>query len=151
MIDSTIEKHCIPSIFNNVPISSKDVIPKHGILSIVGLWNAVVDIVGFGIKYFDSEEGNDNVKASVIQSGHDATRHQKQEYAQNVNLKVTDRTTQKQGPKMIVFAKKELDRMDVDGIDTGTAEKYLKLCESRCESRIFHESVVVSTLRRTQY
>jgi hypothetical protein len=55
----------------------------------------VVDIVGFGIKDFDSEERNDNVKARVIQSGNDATRHQQQEYTQNVNLKVTGRTTQK--------------------------------------------------------
>jgi hypothetical protein len=57
------------------------------------LRNAVVDIMGFGIKDFDSEERNDNVKARVIQSGNDATRHQQQEYTQNVNLKVTGRTT----------------------------------------------------------
>jgi hypothetical protein len=61
----------------------------------------------------------------VIQSGQDATRHQKQEYAQNVNLKVTSRTTQKQGPDVIVFAKEELDRMNIDGIDIGSAEKYI--------------------------
>jgi hypothetical protein len=87
----------IPSI-QDVPISSKYVIPKHGVLSIVGLRNAVVDIVGFGIKDFDAEERNDNVKARVIQSSRDATYHQKQEYTQNMNLKVTGRTTQKQGP-----------------------------------------------------
>jgi hypothetical protein len=103
------------------------------------LRNAVVDIVGFGIKDFDSEDRNHNVKARVIQSGHDATRHQKQENAQNVNLKATGRTTQKQGPKVIVFAKEELNRMDIDGIDIGPAAKYLQFW---CESRIFHEDVV---------
>ena len=106
----------------NLPVGSKDVVPKHRVLSVVALRDAVVDVVGFGVVERDAtEERNDDIVPGVIQSGDDRPDAQKEEGTGDVNLHVQHPTTQKERPEMVVFSQNVFDGMHVDGIFVGTA------------------------------
>jgi hypothetical protein len=53
----------------------------------------------------------------------DTTHNQECQRCKTVDLQLKKSTTQEQGQEMIVFAQKELQGMDIDGIIVGTAEE----------------------------
>mmetsp|Transcript_81225 Transcript_81225/g.159414 ORF Transcript_81225/g.159414 Transcript_81225/m.159414 type:complete len:121 (+) Transcript_81225:123-485(+) len=95
-------------------------IPKHGILSIIALWNPMMYIMGFGIINGISQDGKDNIIAGMVPSSQDSTNGQKEKNRQGMNLKVKDPTTQKQRPEMIVFSQDIFYGVYIDGIFIGT-------------------------------
>lgn len=102
-------------------IGSKDIVPEHGVLPVVALGNPMVDIVGLGIVNGHSQYLEGEIESGVVQARENPTQRQKEESAHNVEFKVHHSAVQKDSEQVVVFTEGELDGMDIDGIDGGSA------------------------------
>lgn len=101
-------------------------IPKHYVLSIVALWDAMVDVVDLGIVQCHAKEGDDTVVPSMVQSGKDCANDEKDDGRGSMQFHAQCPTIQKARKDMIILAKEEFHGMDIDGVDSGSARKVQK-------------------------
>ena len=105
----------------NSPEATEQVIPEHNVLPIIALWDAVVDIVDFGIVQCHTKEGDDAVVPSMVQSGKDGANDEEDDGRGGVKLHAQRPTIQKARKDVIVLAKEEFHGMDVDGVHGSSA------------------------------
>ena len=75
----------------------------------------------FRIVQRDSKERDSNVVSGMIQPGEESPNHEKENRGGSVELHVENTAEKITCENMIVLPQEELDRVDVNGIDSGTA------------------------------
>ena len=100
-------------------------IPKHNVLTVITLWDAMVDIVHFGIVQGDSKERNDLVVASMVKTCQDTTNSEKQDTCYNMDLKSKSVTTQVERQQMIVLSEEKLNGVNIHRINVGSTGRLL--------------------------
>ena len=101
-------------------------IPEHNVLSIIALWDAMVNVVNLGIVQCYPKEGDDTVVPSMVQSGKDCANDEKDDGRGSMQFHTQCPTIQKARKDVIVLAKEEFHWMDIDGVDGGSARKGTK-------------------------
>lgn len=96
-------------------------IPEHNVLPIVALWDAMVNVVNLGIVQCYAKEGDDTVVPSMVQSGKDCTNDEKDDGRGSMQFHTQWPTIQKARKDVIILSKEEFHRMDIDGVDGGSA------------------------------
>ena len=96
-------------------------IPKHDVLPIVALWDAMVNVVNLGIVQCHAKEGDDTVVPSMVQSGKDCSNDEKDDGRGSMQFHAQCPTIQKARKDMIILAKEKFHWMDIDGVDGGSA------------------------------
>ena len=99
-------------------------IPKHDVLPIVALWDAMVNVVNLGIVQSYAQKGDNAVVTSMVQSGKDCANDEKDDGRGGMQFHTQSPTIQKTRKDMIVLAKEEFHGMDIDGVDGGSTERY---------------------------
>ena len=106
-----------------LPEAAKQMIPKHNVLSIIALWDAMVNVVNLGIVQCHAKEGDDTVVPSMVKSSKDCTNDEKDDGRGSMQFHAQRPTIQKARKDMIILAKEEFHGMDIDGVDGGSARK----------------------------
>ena len=109
----------------DLPKGTKDVVPEHDVLTVVALWNTVVDIVHLRIIDCQSKYRNDNVVARVIEAGQYSTDRQEQNTSNNVDLETQGIAAKEKRQKMIVFSQEKLKRVHIYRIDVGSTSRMI--------------------------
>lgn len=101
-------------------------VPEHDILSVVALWDAVVNVVNLGVVQCHAKEGDDAVVPSMVKTGEDRANDEKDYGRGSMQFHAQCPTIQKARKDMVILAKEEFHGMDIDGVDGGSARKLQK-------------------------